>query len=103
MKRVDESMNILVNEIDKRSRHPDEIVRGLMNESPHLFIVGSKPTDIPREEETGGRGRSRKLNRSETLPKREKVSATVGFTTASVATMVARKSAASSTLRVLAG
>jgi hypothetical protein len=54
LKRVDEIMNILVNGIDKRSRHPDEIVRGLMNESPHLFIVGSKPTDLPREEETGG-------------------------------------------------
>jgi hypothetical protein len=43
LKRVDEIMimNILVNEIDKRSRHPDKIVRGLMNESLHLFIVGS--------------------------------------------------------------
>jgi hypothetical protein len=68
LKRVDEIMTILVNEFDKRSRHPDEIVRGLMNASPHLFIVGSKPTDLPREEETGGRGKSRKLNKSEPLP-----------------------------------
>lgn len=45
--RVDSIMNILVNQIDQGSRHPDEIVRGIINESPHLFMVSSKPTDLP--------------------------------------------------------
>jgi hypothetical protein len=103
LKRVDEIMNILVNEIDKRSRHPDEIVRGLINNlCTCLKWDPSRPTFFVRRR-PAGEERSRKLNRSETLPKRETVHATVGFTTASVAPMAAPKSAASFTLRLLAG